>query len=32
MFGDKVDFCQVSMLQCLFIGCALLKGREVIVS
>jgi hypothetical protein len=28
MFGDKVDFQEVSMLECLFIGCALFEGRE----
>ncbi len=28
MFDDMVDVLQVSMLKCLFIGCALFEGRE----
>jgi hypothetical protein len=28
VFGDKVDFRQVSMFECLFIGYALFESRE----
>jgi hypothetical protein len=28
MFGDKVDFWQMSMLECLFIRCALFEGKK----
>jgi hypothetical protein len=28
MFGDKVDFLRMSMLECLFMGCALFDDRQ----